>query len=97
MDNNLQPYSAGGYYSGNIVTKDLLDEELLAKGINLNHVVWRDFDEEPQQEDMLAFMDNFNFPSLYKLKKSLKASGQYTKKQIDEIIAGLSTLPEYNE
>ena len=95
MDNNLQPHSAGVNYSGmRIVSKNLSYEWF--KDIP-NNVIWKDFSEESQEEDMLAFMEPFNFPNLSKLKDSLKASGQYTKKQIDEIIAGLSTLPEYNE
>lgn len=97
MDNNLQSYSAGGSYSGDITRKDLLDEELLAKGISLNNVVWKDFDEEPQQVDMLSFMETFNFPSLSILIKSLKASGRYAKEQINEIVMGLKDLPEYRD
>ena len=73
--------------------KDLLDERLAEK----IKVVWKDFNEESQEEDMLTFMETFNFPSLSSLRSSLKASGQYTKKQIDEIVAGLKDLPEYRD
>lgn len=97
MDNNLQPHLTYENYSGmNRTSKNLLDEDL-AKKIKLNNVVWKDFSEEPQGEDMLAFMETFNFPKLSILRKSLKASGHYTKKQIDEIVVGLKDLPEYRD
>lgn len=95
MDNNLQPYSGENYSHMNIESKNLLDEEL-EKNIK-NNIVWKDFSEEPQEEDMLAFMETFNFPSLSTVRRSLKASGRYTKEQIDEIVAGLKDLPEYRD
>ena len=57
--------------------------------------IWKDFSEE--QEDLLSFMEKFDFPKLSELKTSLINSGHYTSEQVKEIIAGLSTLPEYNE
>ena len=95
MDNNLQPYSGENYSGMNRESKNLLDEELV-KNIKRN-IVWVDFSEETQKEDMLSFMETFNFPSLSTLRSSLKASGQYTKEQIDEIVAGLRDLPEYRD
>jgi len=47
-------------------------------------------------EDTLSFMDTFNFPGLDSIKLSLTKSGQYTLEQIEEILSGLKTLPEYN-
>ena len=58
-------------------------------------LIWKDFSEK--QEDQLSFMEKFDFPKLSELKTSLINSGHYTGKQVKEIIAGLSTLPEYNE
>lgn len=95
MDNNLQPYSGEDYSDMNRESKNLLDEEL-AKKKKLT-IVWEDFREELQKEDMLSFMETFNFPSLSNLRSSLKASGQYTKEQLDEIVAGLKDLPEYRD
>lgn len=46
--------------------------------------------------DYLSFMESFDFPQLSKLKPSLISSGEYTQEQVDEIIVGLSTLPEYH-
>lgn len=46
--------------------------------------------------DYLSFMESFDFPQLNKLKSSLVSSGEYTQEQVEEIIAGLSTLPEYH-
>lgn len=48
-------------------------------------------------EDKLSFMETFDFPDLNQLKISLIDSGSYTSKQVDEILAGLSTLPEYGK
>lgn len=47
--------------------------------------------------DNLSFMESFDFPELIQLKVSLDNCGNYTRKQVDEIIAGLSTLPEYRK
>ena len=47
--------------------------------------------------DELAFMTTFTFPKLDELKASLKASGVYSNEQLDRIIAGLETLPEYRD
>lgn len=48
------------------------------------------------QTDHLSFMESFDFPELNELKTSLTNSGHYAPKQVDEIIEGLSTLPEYS-
>jgi len=47
--------------------------------------------------DNLSFMGTFKFPKIEKMKISLQQSGEYTSEQIEEIIAGLKTLPEYRE
>lgn len=45
---------------------------------------------------MLSFMDTFTYPDLSNIQSSLTQSGEYTPEQIEEILAGLKTLPEYN-
>lgn len=49
-----------------------------------------------EKPDVFYFMENFNFPDLKVVKKSLTKSKQYSQKQISEILSGLKTLPEYN-
>lgn len=60
-------------------------------------VVWKSFIEEEQSEDILSFMENFDFPNLDDLKTSLIESGKYKKSEVEEIVAGLKTLPEYRD
>lgn len=47
--------------------------------------------------DNLSFMGTFKFPKIEEMRSTLQQSGEYTTKQIEEIIAGLKTLPEYRE
>lgn len=44
--------------------------------------------------DTLSYMETFTFPDLKKVGVSLQNS-KYSEKQIEEVIAGLKTLPEY--
>lgn len=46
--------------------------------------------------DSLSFMESFDAPPLSEVRASLTSSGNYTQEQVEEIVAGLSTLPEYN-
>lgn len=71
-------------------------KEIQDKNIN-TRMEWRNLEEERHEEDLLEFMETFKFPSLDSLKNSLKASGEYTENQIDEIIYGLKNLPEYRD
>ncbi len=48
------------------------------------------------EKDKLSFMEKFDAPKLSEVRVSLNKSGNYTQDQVEEIIAGLSTLPEYN-
>lgn len=50
-----------------------------------------------KEEDLLSFMEPFEFPDLDQLKASLSKSKVYTKKHIDELVAGFKTLPEYQD
>lgn len=52
--------------------------------------------QKTDEQDVFSFMKNFNFPDLKVIKKSLTKSKQYSQKQINEILSGLKTLPEYN-
>lgn len=92
---NLQsyapPYAQQSY-------KKIFNEEALAESIKKQQtakIVWRNLEEEKAEEDLLSFMESFDFPDLVQLKISLKDSGLYTREQINEIISGLATLPEY--
>lgn len=60
-----------------------------------SHIEWKDFSAK-EEKDLLAFMGDFTFPNLNQLKTSLQKSG-YKKSEIEEIIAGLKTLPEYSD
>ncbi len=51
-------------------------------------------DKRIKEIDKLSFMEDFEFPPLDKLRKLLLKS--HPKKEVEEIIAGLKTLPEYN-
>lgn len=44
--------------------------------------------------DAVSFIETFVFPDLKKVKSSLQKS-KYSEEQINEIIVGLKTLPEY--
>ncbi|MBU0998115.1 hypothetical protein KJ570_01080 [Patescibacteria group bacterium] len=44
--------------------------------------------------EALLFMETFSFPNLKKMKASLKKE-KYSTEEINEIILGLKTLPEY--
>lgn len=50
---------------------------------------------DPVEENVLSFMDTFQFPPLEELRKSLEATNIYSKEEIDEEIKALSELPEY--
>ena len=56
--------------------------------------VWKNLMTEV---DELAFMTTFTFPKLDELRASLKASGVYSDEQLDRIMSGLETLPEYRD
>lgn len=68
-------------------------QDALVKEVD-SKVEWRNFEEE-KKENLLYFMESFDFPDLEELKTSLVKSGEYKKSEIEEIIAGLKTLPEY--
>lgn len=83
---SLQPYTQNPY------KKTVFEKEILHKEIE-GKIEWRNLFEE----DLLSFMDSFDFPDLEELKQSLTKSGEYEPKQIEEIIVGLKTLPEYRD
>lgn len=74
-----------------IDNKEIRDKKATEEEIK---TIWTSLTEE---QDVLSFMEPFDFPNLEELKLSLAQSGHYTEKQIEEIIAGISTLPHYNE
>lgn len=44
--------------------------------------------------EALSFMETFSFPDLKGIKSSLKKA-KYSTEEVNEIILGLKTLPEY--
>lgn len=62
-----------------------------------NKIEFKNLYEGREELDMFSFMGNFDFPDLEELKNSLTKSGKYKKLEIEEIIAGLKTLPEYRD
>lgn len=92
---NLQPYEQS---YAQLLYKWVIHEEILPESVKKsqpNKIVWRNPEEKQSEEDLLSFMESFDFPDLAQLKISLKNSGLYTQEQINEIISGLATLPEY--
>lgn len=51
--------------------------------------------ETEEQVDKLYFMETFDFPGLGELKTSLLESKELTPEQVEKVISGLATLPEY--
>ena len=51
-------------------------------------------DKKIEKIDLLKDMGIFTFPLLADLRKDLENAG-HSKKEIDEVIEGLSELPEY--
>lgn len=86
---NPQPYTPYPY------TKQVSEREV-GKEVK-NRVEWKNLAEERQEEDLLFFMETFDFPNLQDLKQSLIDSGEYKPEQVEEIILGLKTLPEYRD
>lgn len=85
---NLQPYADNQIYKGEILDKR--EKNIVIQG-------WRNLNEEKQEEDLLFFMETFDFPNLQELRQSLTDSGEYKPEQVEEIISGLKTLPEYRD
>lgn len=85
---NLQPYA-----DNQISEWAILDKRI--KNVVIKE--WKNLDGERQEEDLLFFMETFDFPDLQELRQSLTDSGEYKPEQIEEIISGLKTLPEYRD
>lgn len=85
---NLQPYAGSQISEWEILDKRL--KNLVIQG-------WRNLNGERQEEDLLFFMETFDFPNLQDLRQSLIDSGEYKPEQVEEIISGLKTLPEYRD
>lgn len=84
---NLQPYA----------DTQISKWEILDKRIKNVVIEWKNLDDARQEEDLLAFMETFDFPDLQELRQSLANSGEYKPEQVEEIISGLKTLPEYRD
>lgn len=84
---NLQPYA----------DNQISEWEILDKRVKNVVIEWKNLDGERQEEDLLFFMETFDFPNLQELRQSLTDSGEYKPEQVEEIISGLKTLPEYRD
>ena len=88
---NPQPYTPYPY------TSSVSEREISVEEVEKNRIEWRNLADERQEEDLLAFMETFDFPPLEDLRQSLTDSGEYKPEQVEEIISGLKTLPEYRD
>lgn len=71
-------------------------KDVLVKEVNFK-VELKNLFEETNEEDLLSFMGSFDFPDLDNLKTTLIQTGKYKKIEVEEIIKGLKTLPEYRD
>ena len=55
-----------------------------------------DTKEMEEQLDKLYFMEAFDFPDLGELRASLLGSKELPSEQVEKVISGLATLPEYS-